>query len=1492
MEQTYMAKALIDVDVNSQKYQDFINTVEKKGATIKVNPDIDASKFLSKFEGLLRKHPEKLVIEADTSKINKSLSMVRGFVGKSGAEIGKSFSDSMKNGFDNVSFDKMVRESLKSGERISQKARASYIEDLNKTVAKGFNSKTGEFQINSKNYLEIEKIIDAYERLVVAKRELGTSTNKDILSALDNSSKYLKANPYKNIGNNIAENINDMVASVEKAQRSAVSKLENFQTEIANILSGKGVSGATSTGNSHFSDTLAKENEALKSQIAILEKNSTKLQDAQKRLEAASLKLSRSGHLKGRSKGSVNEEFSSALSAFISEGGTLNKDIVEQNESLRGTKYYTQIEKELLAAFNLITKPNAKSPKDTTSNDTKQKLLDSIKQAAKNIVSLYHRSLEDDDFDDYKLVEAYENFQKIGGSKKDLIGAFKSKYGKTRFKDEILDFSASMQQDFGLPGITEFLADSDKIQQEYLETAQAAQTAQKAIEESNKSLNKQKTLSQKSYTVSFYGNKKDAEAGVDSSLKLLPKAQSFISKKPKIDNITIPERVQTDSSQNVQKELSDITTLKNAVKNVTQAVNEKTAAFQNEQKVVSSVAISEKNSLELVEGAITNVANGANKISSSFQGERDEILAIINAIANDINGLITNLNSVEEKIAVFRAGMSTGVNSNTTALPQDGTLLNSEVFSFIEKLNALNIKEDAESKIIRLKTILQSLNEIGKVKTGNVNIKSITGVADDFNKIFELATALELLISQLEKIQSLSLSEDLLSGLKVSSANVKNMNMMADALKNISESLNIFKADSVGVLNSISEITKQIEGLKNLNNILKSGKKVSETVRDSELKRTEEGATSSKTKKDKESVDKLTNSYKSLSDSAEEYFNLLLKKSSGDLNSLNQIKKLKELEKNFFNAYNKSEDFNWGDSNLNDIYDEFILNSQNGFDSAKKRLIDNLKPNIDEFKLNLSNDDVVNIDVYKKRLSEIESLIEEIEKLTFDGILNGESDDFNHLNQYLSKFDELVSDLKTSKEFKPVDPERVAAETGKISKWLIDNTKAPIYIRKEIAGILDTINNVDNQADFKKLLTRFKELDAEVKATGKSGNSFFTSWSKKMEQLGTYITSFGSFYKFIEIFKRGIQTIREYDTVLTEMRKVSNETTASLKKYQTQSFDTANEVGTTAKVLQQSTADWLRLGEAMDEASESAKASAILYNVSEFEGIDAATESLVSISQAYKNLEKMDIVDKINYIGNNYAIATDQLATGLQNASAALTTQGNDLDEAIALITAGNIITQDADKTSAGIRTISLRISGTEEAKEELESLGEDTEGVVQTRSKLNETIKNYTAVASNEGKGISILDDNGNLRNTYEILLDISKIYKEIQEEDKKYGTNRASALVETLAGKNRSNIAASILLNPETLESVYEDSKNKSKGSAEKENEKQLESLENHFTRLQNSADKFWTTFINSDVVKFVTKVLDVLLKWETTLTETVGTIPQIVGLITTIKSIKGEG
>jgi hypothetical protein len=44
------------------------------------------------------------------------------------------------------------------------------------------------------------------------------------------------------------------------------------------------------------------------------------------------------------------------------------------------------------------------------------------------------------------------------------------------------------------------------------------------------------------------------------------------------------------------------------------------------------------------------------------------------------------------------------------------------------------------------------------------------------------------------------------------------------------------------------------------------------------------------------------------------------------------------------------------------------------------------------------------------------------------------------------------------------------------------------------------------------------------------------------------------------------------------MRKVSDETVSSLKKYQQETFDIADSVGTTALDLQDATASYMRLG--------------------------------------------------------------------------------------------------------------------------------------------------------------------------------------------------------------------------------------------------------------------------------------------------------------------------
>ena len=159
----------------------------------------------------------------------------------------------------------------------------------------------------------------------------------------------------------------------------------------------------------------------------------------------------------------------------------------------------------------------------------------------------------------------------------------------------------------------------------------------------------------------------------------------------------------------------------------------------------------------------------------------------------------------------------------------------------------------------------------------------------------------------------------------------------------------------------------------------------------------------------------------------------------------------------------------------------------------------------------------------------------------------------------------------------------------------------------------------------------------------------------------------------------------------------------------------------------------------------------------------------------------------------------------------------------------------------------------------------------------------------SSDGRTIDVTNPaNGNLRDTYDIRLDIARIYKEIQEEDKKAGTNRANALVEELAGKNRSNIASSILLNPDLLENVYKTSKN-SDNSAQAELDKYLDSIDGKMLQLENRAQEFWVTLINSDAIKNGITFLTQLIQLVTTLIDKFGTIPTILGSIGIVEFIK---
>lgn len=247
---------------------------------------------------------------------------------------------------------------------------------------------------------------------------------------------------------------------------------------------------------------------------------------------------------------------------------------------------------------------------------------------------------------------------------------------------------------------------------------------------------------------------------------------------------------------------------------------------------------------------------------------------------------------------------------------------------------------------------------------------------------------------------------------------------------------------------------------------------------------------------------------------------------------------------------------------------------------------------------------------------------------------------------------------------------------------------------------------------------------------------------------------------------------------------------------------------------------------------------------------------------------------------NNFSISTSKLAQSLQRSAAALKVAGNDLDKSIALTVAGNSIIQDPESVAAGIRTISMRLTGT--TAEELSELGEDTDGLIETTSKLKDTIESLTAV--NGKMGVSITDSVGKYKDTYEILSEIADRWEEIGKQDALDGKNRQNALMETAAGKNRAGVFAAIMQSPDLLKEVYAEVQNAT-GSAERELAAWSESVEASQKRMANAVQQMWQSTISDE---FLIWLADAGTGTANLVTKMGGLIPVVTALGSAVLSL----
>lgn len=470
------------------------------------------------------------------------------------------------------------------------------------------------------------------------------------------------------------------------------------------------------------------------------------------------------------------------------------------------------------------------------------------------------------------------------------------------------------------------------------------------------------------------------------------------------------------------------------------------------------------------------------------------------------------------------------------------------------------------------------------------------------------------------------------------------------------------------------------------------------------------------------------------------------------------------------------------------------------------------------------------------------------EKVRFGALqseANRQARQLSNVNQFFSRTPNKYSrsefvgtDLDPTSDAVHNKMQQMAADLAKGSKYTTDFNAA----QGKMYATIDRGSGVFEKYQFayKNGPGNIDQSLTKVSQSVKPLSSYISEMGQKFRSLSQYLISNFGFQALTTGISSGISSIKELDSAMTELKKTSNGTKQEYRDFTTQARTDAKDIGSTTTQITNSAADFSRLGYNLSESQTLAKNTGILKNVSEFSSIDDATTAMISMMKAYdvKVDDSMDLIDKMNLVGNNYAISTDGIATALQDSGSALVAAGNDFDKSVALVTAANSVVQDPSKVGAGLRTIALRLRGT--SAEELTSMGEDTEGLVETTSKLNSNIKALTAV--NGKAGVSILDMNGNYRDTYDILKDISQIWDDIGKQDLADGQNRQAALLEMMAGKNRSNILASILQHPDLLTDVYNDSANNYQNSAQNELNTYLDSIEAKTTKIKESWSQLW--------------------------------------------------
>lgn len=400
-------------------------------------------------------------------------------------------------------------------------------------------------------------------------------------------------------------------------------------------------------------------------------------------------------------------------------------------------------------------------------------------------------------------------------------------------------------------------------------------------------------------------------------------------------------------------------------------------------------------------------------------------------------------------------------------------------------------------------------------------------------------------------------------------------------------------------------------------------------------------------------------------------------------------------------------------------------------------------------------------------------------------------------------------------------------------------------------SLLDNAKLASSGKEIRNLRLQLSAMRSELKATNMSGLNLGDTLKKTFKRAVELFSGTGFVMLISQQLREAWTEALNLDKSYTDLIKVQDRLTrGDYPEYLEQCNKKAKDLATTQKALIEGVTEFSKSGYDLTTSNKLSEQSTVLSNVGEMDASSSA-KAIISGVQAFEQVQGYtDVIDKAkiltdiyNKIGNTSAITTKEIAEGVQKVGSVFADANTSVEEFVALLASGNRQYQDADEIALALRTAALRLRG---AKVELEAMGEETEGMITSVSKLEEKIKALTDIDGVGGmEGVSLLEADGEtFRSIYDIFLDISKVYQDMADVDQ-------SALLELVSGKHRASAISATLKNMAEAQEIYKRSLEAS-GSAQEEYSKYLESSEASLNRFKASMTETYQSVINGETVK----------------------------------------